>query len=221
MSVPAIIDFPSGQPVCIRFHGDGLDGMPALVLERPATEVAYPVLDAYGTVRVGHRLTLAAGMQSEFGSVTPGSNHTHGQHLLNPTCPGHRRSWQFSTVDTAGATWIIGTFEPAGSLDPTHQFFVDAQTFLRVVKRAAGVESVSVGLGVPVRPGAARFGAADCFVEADEYGVRVVVAGVIVAKWFRPAATDLSRVETRAVFNSELPAVVVGRHESVQAEESL
>jgi hypothetical protein len=217
-----LIDLPSGQPVCVRFHGDGLDGMPALVLERPATELAYSVLDAYGTVRVGHRLTLAAGMESEFGSVTPGSNHTHGQHLLNPTCPAHRRSWQFASVDTAGATWIIGTFEPAGSPDPTHQFFVDAQTFLRVVKRAErGVESVSVGLGVPVRAGAARFGAADCFVEADEYGVRVVVAGVIVANWLRPAATDPVPVATRAVFNSELPAVVVGRHESVQNEEYL
>lgn len=148
-----------------------------LVLKRSDTTTAYPVLQALGTVEVGHRNSTWSGIVGPFGEVTPGSNHTHLEHVLL-NAPGIRQRFQESAVDTGGDTVVVGTFVPAEMNDGTHQFFVDKETVYRFRKTDAdGVKSITIGPGVPEKAKTTRIGRGNSFIEFSDSGVLLYVEG--------------------------------------------
>lgn len=148
-----------------------------LVLKRGDTETAYPVLQALGTVEIGHRNSTWSGIVGPFGRVTSGSNHTHLEHVLL-NAPGVRQRFQEAAVDVGGETVIVGTFLPADLPDPTHQFFSDKETVYRFRKAdGSGVKSITFGPGVPEKPGTTRIGRGNSFIEFSDTGVLLYVEG--------------------------------------------
>lgn len=148
-----------------------------LVLKRGDTETAYPVLQALGTVEVGHRNSTWSGIVGPFGRVTSGSNHTHLEHVLL-NAPGHRQRFQESAVDVGGDTVVVGTFLPADLPDPTHQFFSDKETVYRFRKSGIeGVKSITIGPGVEEKAGATRVGWGKNFIEFRKDGVLLYLEG--------------------------------------------
>jgi hypothetical protein len=148
-----------------------------LVLRRSDTETAYPVLQALGTVEVGHRNSTWSGIAGPFGRVTSASNHTHIEHVLL-NAPSHRHRFQEAAVDTGGDTVVVGSFVPGELPDPSHQFFVDKETVYRFRKAGLdGVKSITIGPGVPERAKTTRIGRGSSFIEFSDDGVLLYIGG--------------------------------------------
>jgi hypothetical protein len=175
-----------GEKMFYHILGDvpiGGDPGPGVVFDRPEMDTAATVVDLYGNIEVGHRLTVHSGRDTPNGRVTPGSNHTHIQCALK-NAPEGRRAWQIATVDTLGATWVIETYEPVHIFDPSHQFFTPNQSFssVRKAENAEGVRSMATGPAVSHVDGVHRVGWGDTFTEYDSVAreVRTVVGGFVV-----------------------------------------
>lgn len=160
-----------------------LVGMPndrPLVLRHTGDENSTPVMDAFGTVNIGHRLSVWAGMDTIHGRVTPTSSHTHQDHLLNLNqWNAGRTKLEWSLVDYEGLSQFIGTFYPEQMPDPSHTFFELEQHFFRAAKRtnSAGVESVVVGPGIEMFANATRVGYHNSYTEYGNEGIVFVNRG--------------------------------------------
>ena len=168
----AIANIPLDEPAIRITSGEHSDRerTRALVLAHEGTTVAFPVLDAIGTTNIGHRHSTWSGIVKPWGSVTPGSNHTHQEHVLL-NAPGTRQRVQFAAVDGFGMSWMIGSFVPGHLQDPTHQFFTGSEQFMQVVKRnEQGVCGATFGPALEMHEGYVRFGTGKSFLEFDISG---------------------------------------------------